>query len=59
VNERRRCSLAIALLALLVLQAAVAALPARSSAGSLSMTVIGMFPRLVGEFAYADLKSAR
>ena len=31
----------------------------RSSAGSLSTRVIGMFPKEVGEFAYADLKSAR
>ena len=28
-------------------------------AGSLSTAVIGMFPKTVGEFAYADLKSAR
>jgi hypothetical protein len=30
-----------------------------SRAGSLSTAVIGMFPKEVGEFAYADLKSAR
>ncbi len=30
-----------------------------SQAGSLSTAVIGMFPKDVGEFAYADLKSAR
>jgi hypothetical protein len=59
VIERQRWSLAIALLALLILQSSVAAPPVRSSAGSLSISVIGMFPRLVGEFAYADLKSAR
>jgi hypothetical protein len=51
--------MAIALTGLLVLEAGVATIPARGSAGSLSMNVIGMFPRLVGEFAYADLKSAR
>jgi hypothetical protein len=38
---------------------AVLALPQRSSAGSLSSAVIGMFPKDAGEFAYADLKSAR
>jgi len=33
--------------------------PQQSFAGSLSPSVIGMFPKQVGEFAYADLKSAR
>jgi len=33
--------------------------PQRASAGSLSTAIIGMFPKQVGEFAYADLKSAR
>jgi len=33
--------------------------PQRSFAGSLSTSVIGMFPKQVGEFAYADLKTAR
>ena len=58
VNERPRCSSTIVFLALLVFETAVAA-PVRGSAGSLSMSVIGMFPRLVGEFAFADLSSAR
>jgi hypothetical protein len=31
----------------------------RAAAGSLSTSVIGMFPKEIGEFAYADLKSAR
>ena len=31
----------------------------RADAGSLSTSVIGMFPKEIGEFAYADLKSAR
>jgi len=39
--------------------AVFALIPARSSAGSLSTGVIGMFPKETGEFAYADLKSAR
>ena len=33
--------------------------PQRTPAGSLSTAVVGMFPKQVGEFAYADLKSAR
>jgi hypothetical protein len=35
------------------------AIPQRASAGSLSTAITGMFPKEVGEFAYADLKSAR
>ncbi len=31
----------------------------RADAGSLSTSVMGMFPKEIGEFAYADLKSAR
>jgi hypothetical protein len=50
---------AIALLATAVLLAALAMAPTRSSAGALSTAVIGMFPKQVGEFAYADLKAAR
>jgi hypothetical protein len=41
------------------LLAAVVMVPQHSSAGSLSTAIIGMFPKNVGEFAYADLKSAR
>lgn len=41
------------------LLAAWIAIPQRASAGSLSTAVTGMFPKEVGEFAYADLKSAR
>lgn len=59
VLERHSYSPGIALSALMILLAGVLAVPLRGSAGSLSMTVIGMFPRLVGKFAYADLKSAR
>ena len=59
MKERRCRSMAIAFAALLILQTGIAAIPVRGSAGSLSMSVIGMFPRLVGQFAYADLKSAR
>jgi hypothetical protein len=31
----------------------------RADAGTLNTSVIGMFPKEIGEFAYADLKSAR
>jgi hypothetical protein len=39
--------------------ASLVILPRPSSAGTLSTDIIGMFPKTVGEFAYADLKSAR
>jgi hypothetical protein len=42
-----------------ILAVAITAIPQRSVAGTLSSSVIGMFPQNVGEFAYADLKSAR
>ena len=45
------CAAAFALMALF--------LPASASAGALSTSVIGLFPKNVNEFAYADLKSAR
>jgi len=41
------------------LLAACFVVPQRASAGSLSTSITGMFPKQVGEFAYADLKSAR
>jgi len=50
---------AVALLAAASLLAGLTAVPTRSSAGSLSTAIIGMFPKEVGEFAYADLKTAR
>ena len=42
-----------------LLVATLAVAPQRCFAGTLSPSVIGMFPKQVGEFAYADLKSAR
>lgn len=42
-----------------ILLAAGIAMPQRASAGTLSTSITGMFPKQVGEFAYADLKSAR
>lgn len=42
---------------LIALGLLLGALPAR--AGTLSTSVIGLFPKDLGEFAYADLKSAR
>ena len=49
----------IVVLAASAILTAMVTMPARSSAGSISTAVIGMFPKTVGEFAYADLKSAR
>jgi hypothetical protein len=37
----------------------VALLPGSTRAGTLATEVIGMFPKNVGEFAYADMKAAR
>ena len=54
----RRCSLT-AFLAGSFLLGVLFAAPLRTSAGSLGTEVIAMFPKDVGEFAYADLKSAR
>jgi hypothetical protein len=51
--------LAIALLSVAVLLPVLTAVSTCSSAGTLSTAVIGMFPKDVGEFAYADLKAAR
>src|ERR1700691_3267242 len=48
-----------ALLFFAVLFAAALGCAPESSAGNLSTAVIGMFPKQIGEFAYADLKSAR
>lgn len=47
------------MLASLFVFAAVAFGPRPASASSLSTSVIGMFPKEVGEFTYADLKAAR
>jgi hypothetical protein len=41
------------------LLASMLAVAPQARSGSLSTAVIGMFPKDVGEFAYADLKSAR
>jgi hypothetical protein len=49
----------VAFLAGALLLAGASVLPQSSSAGSLSTAVVGMFPKDVGEFAYADMKSAR
>lgn len=47
------------LVAIGLLLGAALALPSISKAGSLSANVIGMFPKDVGEFGYADLRVAR
>jgi len=57
-NPVCRCG-AIHLVMAGALFAALIASPPPSSAGSLNTSVMGMFPKEVGEFAYADLKAAR
>jgi hypothetical protein len=56
-------SLARLILCSAVILTIVAAIPGgwtrRALAGTLSTDVIGMFPKEVGEFAYADMKAAR
>jgi len=59
MKQSFRRIIGITLLATGPLLAALLSVPERSSAGSLSTAVIGMFPKQVGEFAYADLKAAR
>ncbi len=57
-KSMRRYGLTAVLMGSSILGLAFAA-PLPTSAGSLGTQVIGMFPKQVGEFAYADLKSAR
>jgi hypothetical protein len=59
VNRQSRWVAGIGLLASLIYMTALALVPQPSYAGSLSTAVIGMFPKDVGEFTYADLKGAR
>ena len=59
MNRQTRWFAGIGLLASLIYMTALALAPQPSSAGSLSTAVIGMFPKEVGEFTYADLKGAR
>ncbi len=42
-----------------ILLAAISLLPRASRAGTLGTDIIGLFPKDIGEFAYADLKKAR
>ena len=42
-----------------ILMAAIALVPSAGRAGTLGTDIIGLFPKDVGEFAYADLKKAR
>ncbi len=48
-----------ATLAVAIVFSAISAVPRKVFAGTLSTAVIGMFPKDVGEFAYADLKASR
>jgi len=43
----------------ILLAAMLSAVPSQGSSGSLSPTILAMFPKQIGEFAYADMKSAR
>ena len=53
-------SLTIHSLLFITLWSAIAALcPRPAAAGTLNTSVIGMFPKETGEFAYADMKAAR
>lgn len=47
------------IVAAVIVFASLTILPRPSAAGTLSTDIIGMFPKTVGEFAYADMKSAR
>src|SRR5271167_1314391 len=58
MKMRMHRSTAIAMVAGLLF-AIWAVVPRTASAGTLSTDVIGMFPKEVGEFGYADLKTAR
>lgn len=59
MRQRIRWLHRIAALASLVLLATLTFTPKPATAGSLSTAVMGMFPKEVGEFSYADLKAAR
>jgi hypothetical protein len=59
VKNRSFRWIAIFALASGLLLALFGLVPSRTTAGTLSTGVIGMFPKQVGEFAYADLKAAR
>src|SRR5271170_3182299 len=56
-------SLARLVLSFVVMAAIVTAIPAgwapSAQAGALSTDIIGMFPKDIGEFAYADMRAAR
>jgi hypothetical protein len=58
VKRRKFAVRSIACIAAGLLLAPLAIVP-KAAAGTLNPTVIGMFPKEVGEFAYADLKTAR
>ena len=59
MNQRIGSLRLTACLVLAALAASFVAVPQTAHAGTLSPSVVGMFPKDVGEFAYADLKSAR
>lgn len=59
MKQSIRAFRATVLLAMAVVLASLVAIPQAASAGSLDPQVLAMFPKQVGEIAYADLKSAR
>lgn len=58
-TERSTLRTARRLMAVLLLAAVAFALPKPANAGRLGADVIALFPKDVGEFAYADMKKAR
>lgn len=58
-SSRANPKIALAALVSLCLVGTLAMWTRTAQAGTLSTDIIGMFPKVVGEFAYADLKSAR
>jgi hypothetical protein len=58
MNQRLDRVVATAALAFAILAGLFVASP-KASAGTLNTSVLGMFPKEVGEFTYADMKSAR
>jgi hypothetical protein len=59
VKQSIRVFRTIAFLTAAAIVASLVAIPQAASAGTLDSQVLAMFPKQVGEIAYADLKSAR
>jgi hypothetical protein len=59
VRNRNLQIATVTLLAVVTVFSALLAVPKRVYAATLSASIIGMFPKDIGEFAYADLKASR